>query len=164
MSKSIFKELNSVKFLMLAGHKVEAKVSPFYTFDRYKKQVSCLLTFYWDNPSDDVLLFRVDTKVNRRTLTSGNISMNNGTKHSMLISFNQSDLKGNTLDINLIMDVQRKVDVKKMETRHYSTGISWWKEHHTYQSPVTVKEQQSVDNKTISLRQTLKIEKDKIKI
>lgn len=165
MSKSIFKELNSVKYLMLGGHRIDVKVSPFYTFDRYKKQVSCLLTFYWNNPSDDILLFYLQTGSSRGiTKTSGEINMKNNTSKSMVISFSQSEMTGNSLYIILDMNVKRKVDVKKTIERHYTTGILWWKEYHSYDEDITVKEQKTVDYQRIHLRQTLRQEVDNLRI
>ena len=55
MIQDIFKEKGSVKYTSIAGTKFDIKGSPFYTFDRYNKTVSCKLTFEWDRVTDDIL-------------------------------------------------------------------------------------------------------------
>ena len=156
MAKSIFKELESVKYEIIGGTKFDIRVSPFYTYDKYNKKVSCKLTFEWDKSSNDNLIFDVIITKTNRKLGEGKIQLDNSLKRSLEISLSEADLNGNSMEIKLKLGIERKVEVTKTKTNYYSTGILWWKEYKSYNSEYKERENQVVANKVIILRQTLK--------
>ena len=129
MAKSIFKELGSVKYEIIGGTKFDIRVSPFYTFDKYNKKVSCKLTFEWDKASNDNLIFDVIIKKTNRKLGQGTLQLGSKLKHSLELTLNQADLNGNSLEIKLNLSIQRNVEVTKTKTNYYTTGMLWWKEY-----------------------------------
>ena len=127
MIQDIFKEKGSVKYTSIAGTKFDIKGSPFYTFDRYNKTVSCKLTFEWDRVTDDILNYEVVNRKNGIRLVLGRVSLNKQSKkHSCALTFYQNYLNGNLYDIELKMSIERKVEVTDVTSKYYKAMNLLW--------------------------------------
>ncbi|MBE5738999.1 MAG: hypothetical protein E7354_04660 [Clostridiales bacterium] len=159
-NKNIFAEKKSVKYGDFSGNKLQFRLSPFFTFDKYAKQAVVSLAVDWESKSDDDLKLTICSKKSKKELLNKRFSLKNSKYENFDITFTSNDMyENNQLALLINVEVYRDKEVTKTKEAYYTTGILFWKKYHSYDREYKTIEKCRFSSTQVEISQRLREEK-----
>ena len=117
------------KYFTINNFKMELKISPNYTIDKYEKVLLSKLTLYWPEGRSgftaDVVIINAKNNAHVGEIEQLDLSQGNS-KHEFRLRCKEADLDRRVLELEVTITLRKK------QQRTYTTGALFWKSYHSY--------------------------------